>query len=153
MLIVARQSLASWQRTNGVLIVFNIVCHFSFSFGAWRVTVLEHGSEKYRQVIVDHLINGLLDYATHEQGYKSVTKALEHGAKDMFDRVVNKICEVGKVYTSGFATTLSIIPKRFAVSCIYANVAELCTDIGLHVEDGIGLLLERCITKSIQQNT
>jgi len=62
------------------------------------MTVLEHGSEKHRQMTVDHLINGLLDYATHEQGYKSVTKALKEGGKDVLDRVVKRMCEPAKGY-------------------------------------------------------
>jgi pumilio RNA-binding family len=64
----------------------------------WRV-VLEHGSEKHRQMTVDHLLSGLLDYASHEQGYKSVTKALKEGGKDVLDRVVKRMCEPAKGYT------------------------------------------------------
>ena len=40
------------------------------------IKTLNNSSEKYHQMIVDHPINGLLDYVTHEQGSKSVTKAL-----------------------------------------------------------------------------
>ena len=53
---------------------------------------------------VDHLIDGLLEFATHEQGSKSVTKALKdkegHGCKDTLDRVVKRMCEPAKGYVS-----------------------------------------------------
>lgn len=58
--------------------------------------VLEHGSDKHRQLTLDHLIAGLLDYATNEQGYKSITKALKEGGKDTLDKVVKRMCEPAK---------------------------------------------------------
>ncbi|KAF5376188.1 hypothetical protein D9757_009300 [Collybiopsis confluens] len=58
--------------------------------------ILEHGSEKHRQLTLDHLINGLLEYATNEQGYKSITKALKEGGNDTLDRVVKRMCEPAK---------------------------------------------------------
>ena len=45
---------------------------------------------------LDHLISGLLEYATHEQGSKSVTKALKEGGKDTLDRVITRMCEPAK---------------------------------------------------------
>jgi pumilio RNA-binding family len=62
------------------------------------VTVLEHGSEKHRLMTIDHLVTGLLEYATHEQGSKSVTKALKEGGKDILDRVVKRMCEPARGY-------------------------------------------------------
>ncbi|KAE9398854.1 ARM repeat-containing protein [Gymnopus androsaceus JB14] len=58
--------------------------------------LLEHGSDKHRQLTLEHLIAGLLDYATNEQGYKSITKALKEGGKDTLDRVVKRMCEPAK---------------------------------------------------------
>lgn len=58
--------------------------------------VLEHGSDKHRNLTLDHLLSGLLEYATNEQGYKSVTKALKEGGKDTLDRVVRRMCEPAK---------------------------------------------------------
>ncbi|KAK0436291.1 armadillo-type protein [Armillaria borealis] len=58
--------------------------------------ILEHGSDKHRQLTLDHLISGLLEYATNEQGYKSVTKALKEGGKDTLDKVVKRMCEPAK---------------------------------------------------------
>ena len=39
----------------------------------WHV-VPEHGSRKHREMALHHLVAGLLEYATNEQGSKSVTK-------------------------------------------------------------------------------
>ncbi|KAK7460854.1 meiotic PUF protein 1 [Stygiomarasmius scandens] len=58
--------------------------------------ILEHGSEKHRQMTLDHLVTGLLEFATNEQGYKSITKALKEGGKDMLDRVIKRMCEPAK---------------------------------------------------------
>ncbi|KAF5365236.1 hypothetical protein D9758_005402 [Tetrapyrgos nigripes] len=58
--------------------------------------ILEHGSEKHRQMTLEHLITGLLEYATNEQGYKSITKALKEGGKDMLDKVIKRMCEPAK---------------------------------------------------------
>ncbi|THV05726.1 ARM repeat-containing protein [Dendrothele bispora CBS 962.96] len=58
--------------------------------------ILEHGSEKHRQMTLDHLIGGLLEFATNEQGYKSITKALKEDGKDMLDRVIKRMCEPAK---------------------------------------------------------
>ncbi|KAI0275294.1 armadillo-type protein [Gloeopeniophorella convolvens] len=58
--------------------------------------ILEHGSNKHRQMALDHLIAGLLEFATNEQGSKSVTKALKEGGKDTLDRFVKRMAESTK---------------------------------------------------------
>ncbi|KDQ62957.1 hypothetical protein JAAARDRAFT_188590 [Jaapia argillacea MUCL 33604] len=58
--------------------------------------ILEHGSPKHRKMALDHLLLGLLDYATNEQGAKSVTKALKEGGKDTLDRIIKRMCEPAK---------------------------------------------------------
>jgi hypothetical protein len=58
--------------------------------------VLEHGSEKHRRMTLDHLLECLLEFATNEQGSKSVTKALKEGGKETLDRVVKRMCEPAK---------------------------------------------------------
>ncbi|KAJ6506802.1 hypothetical protein C8R45DRAFT_1176112 [Mycena sanguinolenta] len=58
--------------------------------------ILEHGSEKHRQMALDHLLTGLLEFATNEQGNKSVVKALKEGGKETLDRVVQRMCEPAK---------------------------------------------------------
>ncbi|SJL18207.1 uncharacterized protein ARMOST_21785 [Armillaria ostoyae] len=58
--------------------------------------ILEHRSDKHRQLTLDHLITDLLEYATNEQGYKSVTKALKEGGQDTLDKVVKRMCEPAK---------------------------------------------------------
>ena len=66
------------------------------SFVSDHLLVLEHGSDKHRQMTLDHLITGLLEYATNEQGSKSVTKALKEGGKDTLDRIIKRMCEPAK---------------------------------------------------------
>ncbi|KAH0582000.1 hypothetical protein H2248_011660 [Termitomyces sp. 'cryptogamus'] len=55
--------------------------------------ILEHGSDKHRAQTLQHLLDGLLDFATSEQGAKSVTKALKEGGKATLDRIVERMCE------------------------------------------------------------
>ncbi|KAG6913609.1 hypothetical protein DXG01_005595 [Tephrocybe rancida] len=55
--------------------------------------ILEHGSEAHRAQTLQHLLDGLLDFATNEQGAKSVTKALKEGEKATLDRIVGRMCE------------------------------------------------------------
>lgn len=45
---------------------------------------------------LDHLLSGLLEFATNEQGAKSVTKALKEGGMETLDRVVRRMCEPAK---------------------------------------------------------
>ena len=59
-------------------------------------SVLEHGSVKHRQMALDHLVAGLLEFATNEQGSKSVTKALKEGGKETLDRFVKRMAESTK---------------------------------------------------------
>ena len=58
--------------------------------------VLEHGSEMHKRMTLDHLLDGLLEFATSEQGAKSVTKALKEGGPETLDRVVRRMCEPAK---------------------------------------------------------
>ncbi|KAG2354968.1 armadillo-type protein [Suillus spraguei] len=58
--------------------------------------ILEHGSSKHRQMCLDHIMSDLLDYATNEQGYKSVTKALKETGPETLDRIVKRMCEPAK---------------------------------------------------------
>ncbi|KAF8837623.1 ARM repeat-containing protein [Paxillus ammoniavirescens] len=58
--------------------------------------ILEHGSPKHRQMCLDHLIVDLLDYATNEQGFKSVTKAFKEAGPETLGRIVKRMCEPAK---------------------------------------------------------
>ncbi|KAJ7938526.1 armadillo-type protein [Mycena leptocephala] len=58
---------------------------------------LKHGSEKHRQMALEHILTGLLEFATNEQGSQSVVKALKEGGKETLDRVVQRMCEPAKV--------------------------------------------------------
>lgn len=60
------------------------------------ILVLEHGSENHRQMALEHIIAGLLDFSTNEQGSKSVTKALKEGGKGTLDRIVKRMAEPTK---------------------------------------------------------
>src|SRR5579872_2706721 len=51
---------------------------------------------------LEHLVAGLLDFATHEQGTKSITKALKEGGKDTLDRIISRMCEQAKGYAHKF---------------------------------------------------
>lgn len=66
-------------------------------WGAYCIQhILEHGSEKHRRMTLGHLLDGLLEFATNEQGAKSVTKALKEGGKETLDKVVERMCESAK---------------------------------------------------------
>ncbi|KAF4604516.1 hypothetical protein EYR40_003290 [Pleurotus pulmonarius] len=66
-------------------------------WGAYCIQhILEHGSDNHRQMTLDHLINGLLEFSTNEQGAKSVTKALKEGGKDTVDKFIKRMCEPAK---------------------------------------------------------
>ena len=71
----------------------------------WRILVLEHGSEKHRKLTLDHLVDGLLEFATNEQGSKSITKALKEGGKGTLDNIIKRMCEPAKGYVQIVATT------------------------------------------------
>jgi hypothetical protein len=43
-------------------------------------------------------MSDLLDFATNEQGYKSVTKALKETGPETLDRIVKRMCEPAKGY-------------------------------------------------------
>ncbi|KAI8990498.1 ARM repeat-containing protein [Trametes punicea] len=58
--------------------------------------ILEHGSHKHREMALGHLLAGLLEYATNEQGIKSIMKALKEGGKDTLDRIIRRMCEPAK---------------------------------------------------------
>ncbi|KAF7354483.1 ARM repeat-containing protein [Mycena venus] len=55
--------------------------------------ILEHGSKKHRQMTLEHLLTGLLEFATNQQGIKSVVKAIKEGGKETLQRVVQRLCE------------------------------------------------------------
>ncbi|KAJ7687317.1 hypothetical protein B0H14DRAFT_2653877 [Mycena olivaceomarginata] len=68
--------------------------------------ILEHGSEKHRRMALEHLLNGLLEFATNEQGSKSVAKAL--------NRVVQRMCKGSSWISRSHQLTASILPTRMS---------------------------------------
>lgn len=65
-----------------------------------RRLVLEHGSVAHRALVLDHLLSGLVEYATNEQGNKSVSKAIKEGGKDTLDKIIKRMCEPAKRFVS-----------------------------------------------------
>jgi pumilio RNA-binding family len=68
----------------------------TYIYAIFSGSVLEHGSPKHRQMCLDHLIVDLLDYATNEQGFKSVTKAFKEAGPETLGRIVKRMCEPAK---------------------------------------------------------
>ncbi|KAJ7809880.1 hypothetical protein B0H13DRAFT_2384953 [Mycena leptocephala] len=50
-------------------------------------------SEKHRQMVLEHLLPGLLEFATNEQDRQNALTTLKEGRKEMIDRVVQRMCE------------------------------------------------------------
>lgn len=61
-------------------------------------TVLEHGSVAHRQMTLDLLLAGILDFAGNEQGAKSINKALKEGGKETLNKMMHRMCEPSKGY-------------------------------------------------------
>ena len=96
-----RLSLARLRRISGDRTAFSIVSSslrntFALILILILNAVLEHGSPKHRNMALEHLVSGLLEYSTNEQGSKSVTKALKEGGKETLDRVITRMCEPAK---------------------------------------------------------
>ncbi|KAK7028650.1 hypothetical protein R3P38DRAFT_3354402 [Favolaschia claudopus] len=89
--------------------------------------ILEHGSEKHRQMALDHLLTGLLEFATNEQGSKSVVKALKEGGKETLDRVVQRMCEPAKGYAPD--TLLLLPPSSSYPSARRAMIVDLALSL------------------------
>lgn len=86
----------------GGISAFCTVSHYhtfwAISSNVERMTVLEHGSPHHRSLAITNLVNGLSQYASHEQSIKSVLKALKEGGPEILDKVVTRLCEPPKGY-------------------------------------------------------
>ncbi|KAJ7077461.1 hypothetical protein C8R44DRAFT_102662 [Mycena epipterygia] len=88
--------------------------------------ILAHGSAKHRQMVPEHLLAGLLEYATNEQGSKSVVKALKEGGKDTLDRMCEPakgawcamIVDLARSLT-GSRLIASVVPTARAVASLH----------------------------------
>ena len=76
-------------------------------------------------------MEGLLEYATHEQASKSVTKALKEGGKEVVDKVVKKMCEPAK----GYVLFMCPADPTYWSSSIGHLIPF---DVGLSGADGVG---------------
>ncbi|KAJ7840553.1 hypothetical protein B0H14DRAFT_3869475 [Mycena olivaceomarginata] len=59
------------------------------------------------QMALEHLLEGLLEFATNEQGSKSVVKALKEDEKKRLNRVVQRMCDLAKGARCATMTALS----------------------------------------------
>lgn len=77
---------------------------------------------------LDHIVAGLLEYATNEQGSKSVTKALKEGGKETLDRVVKRMAESSK----GCATH-SVVHSFILLTPLRRGRRAIIVDLALSV--------------------
>lgn len=87
---VAKSQWGSYCIQHSSLIM--IPCNCSLT----RISVLEHGSKRHQNMALEHLLSGMLEFATNEQGVKSVTKALKEGGKETLDKIIARMCEPSK---------------------------------------------------------
>ena len=78
---------------------------------------------------LEHLVAGLLDFATHEQGTKSITKALKEGGKETLDRIIARMCEQSK----GYAPSLSAYAALQALTHNHSGRRAIIVDLALSV--------------------
>ncbi|TFY77850.1 hypothetical protein EWM64_g6161 [Hericium alpestre] len=90
--------------------------------------ILEHGSAQHRQMALDHLVAGLLEFATNEQGSKSITKALKEGGKETLDKIVKRMSESAK----GQASCTSFPSRADTDPCLSGRRA-IVVDLALSV--------------------
>ena len=91
--------------------------------------VLEHGSSQHRDLALEHLITGLLEYATNEQGSKSITKALKEGGQDTLNRIIKRMCEPAK----GYVAVFSYVNVPLTDSCHDSARRAMIVDLALSV--------------------
>lgn len=72
--------------------------------------MLEHGTAQHRELALGHLLAGLLEYATNEQGSKSVSKALKEGGKDTVNKIVKRMCEPAKRFVPTLCAFYVLFP-------------------------------------------
>ncbi len=75
---------------------------------------------------MSHILAGLLEYATSEQGIKSITKALKEGGKDTLDRVIRRMCEPAKRYISLSTLRCSCTNVRAILQCAKGHDRRSC---------------------------
>ncbi|KAJ7711936.1 hypothetical protein B0H14DRAFT_2414461, partial [Mycena olivaceomarginata] len=84
-----------FQRQDGIIdellahgtAVFSEVAKSQWGFYCIQ-HILEHGSEKHRQMALEDPLTALLEFTTNEQVNQSVVKALKEGGKETLDRGV-----------------------------------------------------------------
>jgi pumilio RNA-binding family len=78
---------------------------------------------------LDHLIAGLLEFATNEQGSKSVTKALKEGGKETLDRFVKRMAES----TKGYGRISTVHCSRDVCLQVHSGRRAIVVDLALSV--------------------
>jgi hypothetical protein len=72
---------------------------------------------------LEHLLTGLLEFATNDQGSKSVVKALKEVRKETLDRVVQRMCKPAKRYVF-LSSSLSFSRLALAVVLVVRSRAR-----------------------------
>lgn len=71
---------------------------------------MEHGSSRHRSLALNEILDNFLEYATHEQGVKSIQKALKEGGPEVLDKICTRLCQTPKTYvSSAFRTSVVVI--------------------------------------------
>lgn len=120
------------QRTSGDRIASSIVRCSNLPLASKLTSpllVLEHGSATHRQMALEHLVAGLLDFATNEQGTKSITKALKEGGKETLDRIIARMCEQSK----GYVPSLPAYAALQALTHNHSGRRAIIVDLALSV--------------------
>ena len=78
---------------------------------------------------LEHILSGLLEYATNEQGIKSITKALKEGGKDTLDRIIKRMCEPAKRCVRGLPILLLSFPNEWLDSARRAMIVDLALSV------------------------
>ncbi|KAJ7333977.1 hypothetical protein DFH08DRAFT_965746 [Mycena albidolilacea] len=94
---------------------------------ASSTVLLEHGSEKHRQMALEHPLTALLEFATNERVRKSVVKALKEGGKETLDRVAQPAKGAGRAIILIASVLLKAKDRCAALyDCIRAHIVALC---------------------------
>lgn len=78
---------------------------------------------------LEHLVAGLLDFATHEQGTKSITKALKEGGKETLDRIISRMCEQSKGYAPNWSASTPLQELTRLHSGRRATIVDLALSV------------------------
>jgi pumilio RNA-binding family len=74
-------------------------------------------------MVMDHLVDGLLDLASNEQAFKSITKALKEGGTEMHTRIVTRMSEPARTARRAMIVDLALTSSGSQlISAVLPNV-------------------------------